>query len=311
MKGMLFFRQDENMKRSIISILLSISLIFSFCTISLNVQAAASTDIVGDANNDGKINVLDLLCLRKYIAKCSVTVNQTNADLNFDNNINLLDVITMRKGLIGIIDFSELKPPKYIALTFDDGPNTYATPDILTQLKLNKVPATFFVIGCNIKTETEPILQRTIDAGHEIANHSYSHQNMTGMTAEQIKEEIAKTDELLYDKFGITTNFFRPPYIAVNTAMYDNIDQTFIAGLDSTDWSNDVTAEQVADNIKQKATDGTIILLHDSQSKNANVLRKIIPYLKEQGFTFVTLSDMFRLKNITPEEYVTYSNVYN
>ncbi|MGN0113777.1 MAG: polysaccharide deacetylase family protein [Acutalibacteraceae bacterium] len=300
------------MKRSIISIFLAFSLIFSFCTFCLNVQAAESTtDIVGDVNNDSKINVLDLVAMRKYLAKWNVTINETNADLNFDKNVNLLDIIVLRKGLVGIINFEDLKPPKYIALTFDDGPNTYATPDILTQLKLNKVPATFFLIGGNINDSTLSIVEREINAGHEIANHSFSHSNMASMEPEKIKEEVAKTDDILYEKFGITTNFFRPPFLGVSDTMHDNIDKTFIAGLDSTDWSNDVTADQVAENIMKKATDGTIILLHDSQSKNANVLRKIIPYLKEQGFTFVTMSDLFKLTDVTPEKYITYSNVYN
>lgn len=299
------------MKRSIISILLAFSLILSFCTICLNVQAQTSTDIVGDVNNDGNINILDLIAMRKYLAKWNVTINETNADMNFDKNVTLLDIVVMRKGLVGIIRFEDLKPPKYIALTFDDGPNTWATPDILTQLKLNKVPATFFVIGTNINASTLPVLEKEIKAGHEIANHSFSHTNMSNMEPEKIKEEIEKTDKLLYDNFGIKTSFFRPPFLGISTTMYDNIDKTFIAGLDSTDWSDSVTADQVAENIMQKATDGTIILLHDSQSKNANVLRKIIPYLKEQGFTFVTMSDLFKLSNVTPEKYITYSNVYN
>ena len=300
------------MKRSIISIILVFSIIFSFCTFCLNVQAAESTtDIVGDVNNDSKINLLDLVAMRKYLAKWNVTINETNADLNFDKNVNLFDVIIMRKGLVGIISFEDLKPPKYIALTFDDGPNTWATEDILTQLRLNRVPATFFVIGTNINASTLPVLEKEIKAGHEIANHSFSHTNMSNMEPEKIKEEIEKTDKLLYDNFGITTKFFRPPFIGVSKTMYNNIDKTFIAGLDSRDWSDSVTAEQVAENIMQKSTDGTIILLHDSQAKNANVLRIIIPYLKEQGFTFVTMSDLFKLSNVTPEKYITYSNVYN
>lgn len=299
------------MKRSIISILLSISLIFSFCTICLNVEAAIDTEIVGDVNNDGKVNILDLIAMRKYLAKWNVKINETNADMNFDKNVTLLDIVVMRKGLVGIINLAELKAPKYIALTFDDGPNTYATEEILSPLRLYKVPATFFVIGTNINASTLPVLQKEIDAGHEIANHSFSHTNMSNMEPEKIKEEVEKTDKLLFDNFGIKTSFFRPPFLAVSTAMCDNIDKTFIAGLDSKDWSNDVTAEQVAENILNKACDGTIVLLHDSQSKNANVLRKIIPELKKQGYTFVTVSDLFKLTGVTPEKYIVYSNSYN
>lgn len=298
------------MKRSIISIFLSFVLVFSFCTFCFSTSVSAETVVVyGDADENGDVNLLDLVALRKYLVKMDVTINETNMDLDFDGRITLLDLVVLRKGLVKLVDLSKLTPPKYIALTFDDGPNYYATPYILHRLKLAKVPATFFLIGCNINEQTLPVVEREIAEGHEIANHSYSHVRMGNMTPEQIKEQVEKTDQLIYDNFGIKTNFFRPPFLDVSYKMYQNIDQTFIAGYGTDDWDENVTADQIVEKLKANVTDGTIILLHDSQEKNADVLRKIIPYFKEEGYKFVTLSDLFKLKGVTPDHYSTYSNV--
>ena len=125
-------------------------------------------------------------------------------------------------------DIDPSKP--VIALTFDDGPNTSATPRVLDRLEKYDVPATFFLIGNNINETSGEQVKRAYSMGCEIECHSLTHSYMDKMSAEDIRAEISETSDRIYDLVGRRPEFFRPPYIAVNRVMYDNIDMTFISG---------------------------------------------------------------------------------
>lgn len=99
---------------------------------------------------------------------------------------------------------------------------------------------------------------------------------------------------------GETPKFFRPPYILVNDNMYGNIDLTFICGAGCEDWVEDVSAKQRAKTTLDQVQDGMIILLHDFEgnSKTVEALDEIIPGLQERGYQFVTVSQLFEIKNV-------------
>ena len=120
----------------------------------------------------------------------------------------------------------------------------------------------------------------------------------------------ACTDKIV-EITGEAPKFFRPPFIAVSQAMYDNIDMTFICGMGCEDWVPEVTAEQRAERVLANAADGQIVLLHDMQWNQATVdaLKTIIPELKKRGYGFVTVPRLFERKNVTPRRGWLYSNV--
>ena len=105
---------------------------------------------------------------------------------------------------------------KYIALTFDDGPNTTTTNDVLDLLEEYGAKASFFLIGDNINEDSAKSVKRAFDMGCEICNHSKTHSNMGSMAADRIKEEIAYVDEWVEQITGQKTTFFRPPFIDVS-----------------------------------------------------------------------------------------------
>lgn len=198
------------------------------------------------------------------------------------------------------IDY-ELDPSKpTIALTFDDGPNTTTTAEILDLLEKYQVRASFFLIGSNLNDETAKVVKRAYDLGCDIENHSMTHSYMDKMTAEEIADEINTLNGKIYDITGETPKFFRPPYIAVNNVMYDTIDMTFISGLGCNDWDEKVTTDRRVLVIQRRAKDGLIFLLHDAEgnSQTVEALDEAIPYLLEQGFQFATISELFELKGI-------------
>ncbi len=187
-----------------------------------------------------------------------------------------------------------------IALTFDDGPNTGTTCEVLDILEKYTVRASFFVVGNNITPETEGVIKRAYDLGCEINNHSKTHSVMPDLTSGEIMEETAYVSEQVKRITGKDTVFFRPPYIAVNDIMLENIDMPFIAGIGCNDWEEEVTAEMRASRIKEQLHDGVIILMHDAEgnSKTVKALDMLIPYILEKGYQFATVSELFEAKGV-------------
>nr|7AX7_A Chain A, Endo-1,4-beta-xylanase [uncultured bacterium] len=199
---------------------------------------------------------------------------------------------------------------KLIALTFDDGPSS-TTSDVLDILERYGVKATFFLIGQNVNSNTLSIMQRQVRMGCELASHSYTHQDMTNMSAQNIRNEMEWTSSAIKNSVGVDVKFFRPPYIAVNNTMYQNIDYPFIQGTLINDSENSTSVQQRVNNALGAAKDGQIILLHDFQgnSQTVQALPQIIEGLKNQGYTFVTVSELFEKKGVNPNvEYKIWSN---
>lgn len=200
---------------------------------------------------------------------------------------------------------------KYIALTFDDGPNSTTTNEVIDKLEKYGIVASFFLVGNNIDDESAKAVKRAYDLGCEIDNHSRTHSNMTELSAEEIKAEYDYTDGKVYEITGEHTKFFRPPYIAVHQIVFDNVDVPFIAGIGANDWEDRVTAEMRARMILKQAKDGDIILLHDAEGNSMTVeaLDTIIPELQKQGYKFVTVTELFKAKGIEPDMEKVYTNV--
>ena len=113
---------------------------------------------------------------------------------------------------------------------------------------------------------------------------------------------------------GITPAFFRPPYIAINNTMYDAIDLPFINGISCADWDPSVSSETRSQTILDKVKDGDIILLHDfdDNTQTVDTLDSMIKGLIDKGYSFVTVSELFKIKGIDPKvKYKIWSNAMN
>lgn len=186
---------------------------------------------------------------------------------------------------------------KKIALTFDDGPSRQNTEEILSILKEYSVPATFFVIGQNAEKDPERI-KMIYDAGHEIGNHTYSHAYITKISKDTLRDEVIKTEKILQDITGEKPVVFRPPGGFYNDETLDILEEmgyvSILWSLDTRDWSMP-KSDTVASKVEEDATGGDIILFHDLEDKRLptpKALRRIIPHLIENGYEFVTISEM-------------------
>ena len=195
-----------------------------------------------------------------------------------------------------------LRGKKIIALTFDDGPNTTTTSAVLDLIEQYGIKASFFVIGKNINEQSAAVMKRAHDLGCEINSHSFTHSYMNEMSEEEIRDEMERTAKLIYDNVGEYPKFFRPPYIAVNSTMYDCIDLPFISGLGCNDWDDKVSVEKRVKFVTKRCGDGCIVLLHDAagNTKTVEALKEIIPYMLEEGYVFVTTDELFKAKGIEP-----------
>lgn len=228
------------------------------------------------------------------------SAGQTGQDTSAADSSEAVSSSDSESSDVKRIDY-ELDPSKpTIAITFDDGPNATTTMEVLDILEKYQVRASFFLIGTNINDESAKSVKRAFDLGCDIENHSKTHSYMDKMTADEIKDEVAYVNDKVKEITGTTPKFFRPPYIAVNDTMYENIDMTFISGNGCNDWDDKVTAEYRAKYLEKKAADGVIFLLHDAEgnSKTVEALDKAIPILLEKGFQFATISELFELKGI-------------
>lgn len=209
-----------------------------------------------------------------------------------------------RVGILGdsITDVQQIDSLKYVALSFDDGPNTTTTMQVLDLMEQYGVPGSFFVNGCNINEETIPVMQRAKSLGCDIENHSQNHKHMLELSAAQMREEIEQTDRLIEAAVGEKPRFFRPPYIEHDATLHGVTDLCFIYGFDLSDWNSEVSAQQRIDAILGGVQDGDIILLHDFKDNDATVeaLKTVIPELQRRGFTFLTVADLFAIRGGIP-----------
>ena len=192
------------------------------------------------------------------------------------------------------------KNKKVVALTFDDGPDGNTTPQALDILAKYKIKATFFVQGKNI-AGNEAILKRMQAEGHEVGNHSWNHPVLTQLSLEDAKKQITDTEDAIKNVLGKSSKLMRPPYGAISDDIRNSLDLSFILwDVDSLDWKSKNEAS-IFTEIQHQTSDGAIILLHDIHQPSVNSLPKVIEYLQEQGYSFVTVSELLNTR-LKPHE---------
>jgi peptidoglycan/xylan/chitin deacetylase (PgdA/CDA1 family) len=188
-----------------------------------------------------------------------------------------------------------------IAITFDDGPHTASTPQILDLLQRFNVFATFFLVGKHLEKHPE-IARKIVGAGHEIGNHTFSHSLLYVSTKNRIRDEIRRTDTLLRNIDGAEPKFFRPPAGFFTKQVLDIAEQLGYKTVVGDVYPRDPHLpgkEKIVDRVLQRTVAGSIIILHDGgntqwvdRSQTLGALYEIIPGLKKKGFEFLRLSEL-------------------
>jgi peptidoglycan/xylan/chitin deacetylase (PgdA/CDA1 family) len=207
----------------------------------------------------------------------------------------------LRNPSVSIDYYVETTEP-VVAFTFDDGPGPNWTPMVLDALDQAQVPATFFMVGQQLRDHAD--LVRTRMARHEIGNHSWSHDDLATLDRPRVEDELARTHELILKVFGREPRVMRPPYghLGGSTVLAANH-----FGYDITLWSHLMRERRfehdpqgqirdIVDNVRP----GSIILAHDIGEKHRLValrgLGAMFAGLRARGFRFTTVSELTALK---------------
>jgi len=197
----------------------------------------------------------------------------------------------------GLFIKSGSRDKKVIALTFDDGPHPKETDMVLDVLSKYNVKATFFIAGKHAKWYTDPLV-RASKEGHEIGNHTFTHPDISNLTAQQIESEILECEKTLVEITGEKPTLFRPPFGSYKKdeleeiAKKNNYKIILWTTVDTRDWQNP-PASKIASTIINNAKNGDIILLHDYATENTvQALDILIPAMQTKGFKFVTVSEL-------------------
>lgn len=181
-----------------------------------------------------------------------------------------------------------------IAITFDDSPNSTYTEAILNLLKSKGVKATFFVVGRNVE-KFPHILKRIADEGHIIGNHSYLHKDITGLSSQELSEDLKKTNELIYNITGKKNLLlFRPPFgklsISSIVRLWKRQQCIILWTRTAGDHLLTINLEKILDSINlNNISSREILLFHDFNPNSMIALEIVINELKGKGFNFVTL----------------------
>ncbi|MFC3884825.1 polysaccharide deacetylase family protein [Bacillus songklensis] len=195
-------------------------------------------------------------------------------------------------------------PNKYVALTFDDGPDPIYTDKILDILGKYNAKATFFMVGKHVDLHYT-VAKKVKLSGHEIGNHTFNHPNLKEINRKEIRRELKLTDKILKRLTKNKCNLFRPPFGSYHDEALKIADKMgyktilWTKSLDTRDWKKNRSWAQiyalVIDNIKP----GSIVLFHDSsnngngdRSETVTALEKIIIQLTKENYQFVTVSEL-------------------
>ena len=180
---------------------------------------------------------------------------------------------------------------KYVALTFDDGPNSRYTKPLLDGLRERGIRASFFLVGECIDGK-EDLVKQMAEDGHLIGVHCMTHKDLTKEPLSDAKKEICETGEKIRAVTGVMPEYVRPPYGSWNAKLEEAVDRIPVFwDVDSIDWRLKNT-EKVTAKVLKDTEDGDIILMHDEFRTSVEAALRIIDNLTAKGYTFVTVDEL-------------------
>jgi len=213
-------------------------------------------------------------------------------------NLHKSRTVQLFGNLVSRVETSE----KVVALTFDDGPTPGFTDEIISILDAYNIKATFFLVGSSIERYPEDA-RKLVEAGHEIGNHSYSHQVMILKRPGFVKREIETTDNLIREAGFEGPIYFRAPYgkrLFAVPFYLKRSGRVHIMWDIEPDSHGEVSRspEKIVEHVVERVRPGSIILLHpfyENRRPSLEAIPGIIEELKRKGYRFVTVSELVEL----------------
>ena len=195
-----------------------------------------------------------------------------------------------RKASVAEIAVKERKYPQ-AALTFDDGPDSRYTPLLLDGLKERNVRVSFFLLGEKVEQYPE-LVERMQKEGHLVGNHTYHHVQLNKLNETKAREEILKTNNLIYETTGVYPLYLRPPFGAWKKNLELCVEMLPVFWtIDTLDWKVQNT-EKIVRTVQEQIEDGAIILMHDEYDTSVEAALQVVDELKSQGYELVTVDQL-------------------
>ena len=205
---------------------------------------------------------------------------------------------------------------KMIALTYDDGPSSGETTDrILDSFEKYNAKATLFTIGVRASADKEKLI-RAFSLGFEIGNHTNNHESFLDNDIYTIRNSLKQTSEYVRDSVGVAPFLVRPPGGTYRNSLGEicKVDCPIILwSIDTKDYKNGKTPDDVYSSVVDNAFDGAIVLMHDIHAVSADSAEDIIKDLIYEGYQLVTVSEIIEFSELELENnsvYTSASRVY-
>ena len=220
---------------------------------------------------------------------CLLVIGGLLTWLKYDYNAVKMEDVREACGYVSA-SATPVEAPK-IALTFDDGPSAAWTPVLLDGLKERGVKATFFLIGENADKNPE-IVKRMAEEGHLIGNHTYHHVELTKVSENEARLELADTSAVIVRITGKEPEYMRPPFGAWQRKLEQEIEMLPVLWtIDPLDWTTE-NQDEIVNKVVTEAEENDIILLHDCYKSSVEAGLRIVDILQEEGFVFVTVDEL-------------------
>jgi peptidoglycan/xylan/chitin deacetylase (PgdA/CDA1 family) len=190
-----------------------------------------------------------------------------------------------------------------VALTFDDGPSVY-TRRFVQMLRAQKAVATFFMIGEQIDSGYRSILHEELRDGDALGDHTWTHPNLTGLSAGAVRSQLASTKARIVAVSGYAPCVFRPPYGSYDATV---VSVARSLGLDTVTWDVDPAdytlpgSGAIEQRVLSQTQRGSVILSHDGGGPRLQTLDaypRIIAALRARGYRFVTVPQLLGLRGV-------------
>ncbi|QGT99742.1 Polysaccharide deacetylase [Candidatus Syntrophocurvum alkaliphilum] len=221
--------------------------------------------------------------------------------------------VLLASSVVYVQAYHKLKPvyqietdEKVIALTFDISWGNQTPNPVIDILKEHEVKCTFFLSGPWVKQYPE-VVQTIKEDGHEIGSHGYRHVNLSSLGKKDIQEELMKAHNNIKEVSGVEANLIRTPNGDYNDSVIEAIREKNYEviqwSVDSLDWMNP-GVNTIIERVTKKIHPGAIILMHasDTCKQTTDALPAILKNLKEQGYKFVTVSELLKMDKEKVEE---------
>ena len=286
----------------------------------------------GDVNHDDAIDKKDLNVLLNYLLtkNAGEDLNMDTADMNADGRIDVRDFSMLKQLFIypeltrttttttttttpppqvelkpgqwnNTADVSWINGRKTVALSFDDGPVQGDNANrIHAALKKSGFHATFFYWGSRIQNNPNEI-KAAEAAGFEVANHTWSHpDNLDKQDANGVMSEYNKCKDALNQVLGVNRDYLvRLPYLKVSDTIRNTLPVPCPnCGIDSSDWagaSTDAIVQKIQQAAQNGSLNGQVVLMHETEGASVAAVEKLCPWLEQNGYAVVTVSEMFKV----------------